>query len=140
LRYKVLPWAIEHHAALAAPSLLWCFKNSDVNALVFGISGQGGFYLGNLLGRQGIKVVGISRSDGGCRWIVADVAKAEQVEALVRKHQPDYIFHLAANSTTRYDALFENHEAERLLGCRNRCSLFSHCSSSLKQASYDEFL
>ena len=37
--------------------------------------------------------------------------KREQVEALVRKHQPDYIFHLAANSTTRHDALFENHEA-----------------------------
>jgi len=100
LRYRVLPWAIEHHAALAAPSLLWCFKNSDVNALVFGISGQDGFYLGNLLGRQGIRVVGISRSDGGGRWIVGDVAKGEQVEALVRKHQPDYIFHLAANSTT----------------------------------------
>ena len=70
-----------------------------MNALVFGISGQDGFYLGNLLGRQGIKVVGISRSDGGGRWIAGDVAKAEQVEALVRK-QPDYIFHLAANSTT----------------------------------------
>ena len=91
-----------------------CFgvsKNSDVNALVFGISGQDGFYLGNLLGRQGIRVVGISRSDGGGRWIVGDVAKGEQVEALVRKHQPDYIFHLAANSTTRHDALFENHQA-----------------------------
>jgi len=61
LRYRVFPWAIEHHAALAASSLLWCFKNSDVNALVFGISEQDGFYLGNLLGRQGIKVVGVSR-------------------------------------------------------------------------------
>ena len=68
-----------------------------MNALVFGISGQDGFYLGNLLGRQGIKVVGISRSDGGGRWIAGDVAKSEQVEALVRKYQPDYIFHLAAN-------------------------------------------
>jgi len=82
-----------------------------VNALVFGINGQDGFYLGNLLGQQGINVVGISRSDGGGRWIVGDVANSEQVGALVRKHQPDYIFHLAANSTTQHDALFENHEA-----------------------------
>jgi GDPmannose 4,6-dehydratase len=82
-----------------------------VNALVFGISGQDGFYLGNLLGRQGIRVVGVSRSDGCGRWIVGDVAKSEQVEALVRKYQPDYIFHLAADSTTRHDTLFENHAA-----------------------------
>jgi GDPmannose 4,6-dehydratase len=82
-----------------------------VNALVFGISGQDGFYVGNLLRRHGINVVGISRSDGGGRWIAGDVAKSEQVEALVRKYQPDYIFHLAANSTTRHEALFENHEA-----------------------------
>jgi GDPmannose 4,6-dehydratase len=81
-----------------------------VNALVFGITGQDGFYLGNLLGRQGINVVGVSRSDSGGRWIVGDLAKSEQVEALVRKHQPDYIFHLAANSTTQHDALFENYE------------------------------
>lgn len=82
-----------------------------MNALVFGISGQDGFYLGNLLGRQGIEVIGISRSNGGGRWIIGDVANGEQVEALVRKYQPDYIFHLAANSTTRHDALFENHQA-----------------------------
>jgi GDPmannose 4,6-dehydratase len=81
-----------------------------MKAMIFGISGQDGFYLGNMLGRQGIKVVGISRSDGGGRWIVGDVAKGEQVEALVGKHQPDYIFQLAANSTTRHEALFENYE------------------------------
>jgi GDPmannose 4,6-dehydratase len=27
----------------------------------------------------------------------------------VKQYKPDYIFHLAANSTTRHDALFENH-------------------------------
>ena len=35
-----------------------------MKALVFGISGQDGFYLSNLPGRQGIKVVGVSRLDG----------------------------------------------------------------------------
>jgi GDPmannose 4,6-dehydratase len=37
---------------------------------------------------------------------VADLAG---VEALVRAHRPSHVFHLAANSTTRHDAVFENH-------------------------------
>ena len=30
---------------------------------------------------------------------------------MIKEHQPDYIFHLAAESTTRHDALFLNHHA-----------------------------
>ena len=32
------------------------------------------------------------------------------VESQIRDLKPEYIFHLAANSTTKHDALFENHE------------------------------
>ena len=39
-----------------------------------------------------------------------DVTKFQEVERLVKELQPNYIFHLAANSTTRHEALFENHE------------------------------
>jgi GDPmannose 4,6-dehydratase len=39
-----------------------------------------------------------------------DVSSYEQVEELVKKYSPSYIFHVAANSTTRHNALFENHE------------------------------
>ncbi len=32
------------------------------------------------------------------------------IENLIKREKPEYIFHLAANSTTRHDALFENHK------------------------------
>ena len=43
-------------------------------------------------------------------FINGSVGHSVRVAQLVRDIQPDYIFHLAANSTTHYDALFENHE------------------------------
>lgn len=73
-------------------------------AIIFGITGQDGFYLQERLQKSGYQVLGVSRATGG------DVAKRSCVEALVREHQPDYVFHLAARSTTRHEALFENHE------------------------------
>jgi GDPmannose 4,6-dehydratase len=39
-----------------------------------------------------------------------DLADFEQIKRLIAEHQPSHIFHLAANSTTRHDALFENHQ------------------------------
>ena len=30
---------------------------------------------------------------------------------LVKEHRPDYLFHLGANSTTRHEAIFDNHNA-----------------------------
>ncbi len=77
-------------------------------ALIFGANGQDGFYLTKLLQQQHIEVIPVSRKAGG---IQADVADSETVQALVSKYKPQYIFHLAANSTTRHDALFENHAA-----------------------------
>ncbi len=78
-------------------------------ALIFGASGQDGYYLARRCADAGITPVGVARSAGG-DWLAGDVRRREQVEALVREHRPGYIFHLAANSTTRHDALFENHE------------------------------
>ncbi len=77
-------------------------------ALIFGVNGQDGFYLTKLLHRNQVDVVGVSRSGGDVR---GDVGEYSMVENLVRKHQPDYIFHLAANSTTDHSSLFENHHA-----------------------------
>ena len=79
-----------------------------MKAIIFGINGQDGYYLSKLLAGGNITVIGVSRSVG--TWIRGDVAMHSFVEELVKKEQPDYIFHLAANSTTRHDALFENHE------------------------------
>ncbi|GAA4463953.1 GDP-mannose 4,6-dehydratase [Nemorincola caseinilytica] len=76
-------------------------------AVIFGANGQDGHYLHELLISEGIAVTGVSRSGP---WLHMDIGKYADVEALVREKRPDIIFHLAANSTTRHDVLFENHE------------------------------
>ncbi|MEO7265990.1 MAG: GDP-mannose 4,6-dehydratase [Ferruginibacter sp.] len=73
-----------------------------MTAIIFGINGQDGFYLEQLLLSLNIIVHGVGRKD-------IDISNYEKVAALIKDKQPEYIFHLAANSTTRHDALFENH-------------------------------
>ena len=77
-------------------------------ALIFGGSGQDAYYLARLCAERGLRPVSVSRSAGG-DWLVGDVSKRAEVFALVEQHRPAYVFHVAANSTTRHDALFENH-------------------------------
>jgi GDPmannose 4,6-dehydratase len=78
-----------------------------LKALIFGINGQDGYYLNNLLLDNNITVIGVSRSNK--KYIQGDVADYTLVQELIRTEQPDYIFHLAANSTTRHDTIFENY-------------------------------
>ena len=78
-----------------------------MKALIFGANGQDGYYLSDLCKSKGIEPVGISRSGN---WLHGDISSYEQVESLIRKYLPKYVFHVAANSTTRHDALFENHK------------------------------
>ncbi len=75
--------------------------------IIFGANSQDGYYLANLYRRQGCEVLGISRTGD---WLRGDVASFEFVEEMVRSRKPDVIFHLAATSTTRHEALFENHK------------------------------
>jgi len=77
-----------------------------MNALIFGANGQDGYYINELCKAKGINPIGISRS-GNC--IHGDISDYQTVEQLVKKYMPSYIFHVAANSTTRHDVLFENH-------------------------------
>ena len=79
-----------------------------MRALIFGVNGQDGYYLNELCNKNNIEVVGISRSDG--EYLKGNVADLGTVEAIVKKYSADYIFHFAANSSTRHDFLFENHE------------------------------
>ena len=78
-------------------------------ALVFGINGQDGYYLNEICKTNGISVIGVSRTNS--KWYLGDVSDFNFVESLIKVNRPDYIFHLAANSTTRHDAIFENHES-----------------------------
>jgi GDPmannose 4,6-dehydratase len=78
-----------------------------LKAIIFGSNGQDGYYLNSLLKDNNVEVIGISR---GGDWYKGDVSDWKTVQHYVQTYKPDYIFHLAANSTTRHDALFENHE------------------------------
>ena len=78
-----------------------------MKAIIFGINGQDGFYLSRLLEEKGIAVIGVSRSGN---FLKTNIASFTEVAELIKTTAPDFIFHLAANSTTRHDAIFENHE------------------------------
>ena len=75
--------------------------------LIFGANSQDSYYLSKLWQDKDIKVIEISRSG---KRLIGDVSDYKQVEYLIQLYQPTYILHLAANSTTRHDVLFENHE------------------------------
>lgn len=77
-----------------------------MTAIIFGANGQDGYYLTNLLQQQGYEVIGVSRANKNPD---TDIVIYDQVATLIKNTKPGYIFHLAANSTTRHDALFENH-------------------------------
>jgi GDPmannose 4,6-dehydratase len=77
-----------------------------MKAIIFGASGQDGHYLSALLKEQGYEVIGISRQDNSLK---VDISDYGSVDELIKQHKPEYIFHLAANSTTNHEALFENH-------------------------------
>jgi len=77
-----------------------------MKVLIFGANGQDGYYLSEACRKRHLEVIGISRSGP---WLHGDVASPEFVEDLIRSHKPTMIFHLAAASTTRHDAIYENH-------------------------------
>lgn len=79
-----------------------------MKAIIFGANGQDGHYLAEQCTHRNIEPVRVSRGGNHLR---GDVSDRGQVEQLIRLHKPAYIFHLAARSTTRHDALFENHAA-----------------------------
>lgn len=76
-------------------------------AVIFGSSGQDGFYLSNLLNKKQIKTICISRNSGD---IIGDISNLEFVNNIT-KTKPDYIFNLAATSSTNHNSLFLNHNS-----------------------------
>lgn len=76
-------------------------------AIIFGISGQDGFYLSKLLAKNKINVIGVSRNNNN--YIIGDVSDYVFVKNIISTYKPDYIFHLAAISSTNHNFLFENY-------------------------------
>jgi GDPmannose 4,6-dehydratase len=83
-------------------------KTLIVKALIFGVNSQDGYYLKQVCEHNNVEVIGVSRSEG--EWIRGSVADYGFVSQLIRQLLPEYIFHIAAKSTTRHAAIFENHE------------------------------
>lgn len=78
-------------------------------AVIFGANGQDGIYMTELCYKNNIKPIRVARNSGNAD-ILNSVANKNFVQELIADVLPDYVFHFAANSTTKYDALFENHE------------------------------
>ena len=74
-----------------------------MNAIIFGSGGQDGYYLSELLESVGYQVYKSGRTSG------LSLLNYKELAAFIKQKKPALIFHLAANSTTRHDALFENH-------------------------------
>ncbi len=72
-----------------------------MKAIITGINGQDGYYLSKLLQEQDVTVIPAGRND-------IDLTDFSKVSEFVKLYQPDFIFHLAAISTTQHAALFEN--------------------------------
>ena len=97
-------------------------------ALLFGINGQDGYYLYQLLRDNGFEVIGVSRSKG--EWIQGNVAEPGFVKDLLIKHRPELVFHLAATSSISHELLHE-HQATIVSGTLNILeNIFYHSPKS----------
>jgi GDPmannose 4,6-dehydratase len=98
-----------------------------MKAVIFGANGQDGVLLSKLLKEKNIDVIDVSRSTGRFRGDVADYGF---VEASIKNHTPDYIFHFAANSSTRHETLFDNHQAISTGTLNILESVRQHCANA----------
>jgi GDPmannose 4,6-dehydratase len=80
-----------------------------MKAIIFGANGQDGYYLEKLLIKENVEVTAVSRN-GDNHIVRGNITDRKFIETLISTVKPDYVFNLAANSSTHYDHLFENHE------------------------------
>lgn len=74
------------------------------SAIITGSNGQDGWYLQELLKREGVDVTCVPSASG------IDFTDRIAVNSLIAGTQPDFIFHLAAKSTINHSAFRENHD------------------------------
>jgi GDPmannose 4,6-dehydratase len=81
-------------------------NSAGATALITGVTGQDGYYLSELLRRNGFQVHGVLRAGGSCDGLLphvhshyADLVDTESVSALTDSVQPDVVFHLAGISS-----------------------------------------
>ncbi len=79
-----------------------------MKAIIFGANGQDAYFLNKLLESKAIEVINVSRKNA---IIIGDVSDYKFVYDLIKKHSPEYVFHLAASSSTNHSFLFENNQS-----------------------------
>jgi GDPmannose 4,6-dehydratase len=79
-----------------------------VTAIIFGASGQDGFFLKKILLASKLNVISVSRTSGD---ILGDVSNYSFVSDLIKQKKPNYIFHFAAISSTAHQHIFSNNKA-----------------------------
>lgn len=78
-----------------------------MKAIIFGCSGQDGRYLSELLEGLGYTVIGVDRAG---KFNSVDLTDFGKVASFINEYQPHYIFHFAADSTTKHTAWKSNHD------------------------------
>ena len=83
-----------------------------MKALVTGVAGFSGLHLARHLLEQGVELVGVARESGDSHELsqlashlrieAADVCDAERMRNLVAEVAPDWVFHLAGKTTSRF--------------------------------------
>lgn len=81
-----------------------------MKALIFGAGGQDGTFITTYLQKLGWQVFGYGHKPGQLE-LSADVSNFEGIEQIIKNISPDYIFHLAAVSSTRHEFIVQNHKA-----------------------------
>ena len=79
-------------------------------AIIFGAGGQDGFYLQKYLKESGFEVFSFTHKSGDPAFRL-DVSDFKNVSRVISKIRPNYIFHLAAVSSTQHKFIFENQAA-----------------------------
>ena len=80
-----------------------------MKAIIFGISGQDGYYLKQLLEKNKIKVFGTSSKKSKSNDFI-DLSNFKKVFEYIESITPDYIFCFSAISKTRHSEILENHK------------------------------
>ena len=97
-------------------------------ALLFGVNGQDGYYLHQLLRDNAYEVIGVSRSKG--IWLQGNVADPDFVKELLTSYKPELVFHLAATSSVSHELMHE-HQATIVGGTLNILeNIFYHSPQS----------
>ena len=78
-----------------------------MKAVIFGSNGQDGFYLSELLKKEGLELFLVSRKNS---QIIGDISDFNFVSNLIERIKPDFLFNFAAESSISHEHIFSNNQ------------------------------